>query len=936
MLQLLSRIAAATVLLCFALQAVAAIKLDDKVPPNNQVRIGKLANGFTYFIQRNPLPAKRLELRLIVKAGSVLEDPDQLGLAHFVEHLAFNGSTNFKKNELVAYFEKVGIKFGNDLNAYTSFDETVYMLPVPTDNKEDVAKAFLVLEDWAHGIKFEQEDVDGERNILLEEARSRKGVQQRFQRLTFPKIFAGSRYAERLPIGSEEILRTAKADTIKRFYKDWYRPDLMAVVAVGDIEPDEIERMVKLHFNKLSNPSPARVRAYPEIPARTTAEGMVLTDKEASQNVLSIHFGAVPLSFEPTFRALREGAIRVLVQFMVGERTRALSRLEKSPFIGGGVSFSRQLRHLRTFSAQAVVGSAGLDAAVNALVEETERMRRHGFSAGEFERARTNLLRMGELAAQEENKRKSAVLASDYQRHFVHDEIIPSPSEENAYLKELLAGISLSDVNAFARDTLPHNAPKLVIFEGTEKQASPLPDGAKLLAMVDAAAKREVAAVVDKALPKTLMEKIPQPGSIVAEQQDDKLGLTHLTLSNGLKVILKQTTFKNNQVLLEAQRFGGSSLVPEADLMTARNVLGIAASQGFGGFTPEEAEKITTGKSYSISMGFGEQTERLGAAAATSDLESMFQALHLRFSGMNRNEAIFRGQMTRLADATRNQMASPAMKFQAALLDAMGGGHPRATRLQQPEDFASISFERAVQIYKERFSSAKGFDFVIVGSFDIAEMKRLLQTYVATLPTTDLVVAARDTGLRAPKGLIQREVRAGIEAKSSLAMVYATEAPFSYEDSHRVRALAEIMTLRITDVLREKNALIYGGGMQGMTYRYPVPTYRLGSSLQFAPENADKVSKLLKAEIEKLKTEGPTETDLHKFKQNFSAVRARALKENGFWANMLAVSLLNGEKPDRELQAEDEVKKLTVAELKEAANRYFGPNLIEVKLLPEK
>lgn len=926
---------AAMFALAIPASANAGIKLDDNVPSNPQVRIGKLPNGLRYFIQRNNIPAGRLELRLVVKAGSVKEDPDQLGVAHFVEHMAFNGTTNFRRNDLVSYFEQIGSKFGSDLNAFTGFDDTTYVLSLPTQRKH-VEQGFQVLEDWAHGVSFDQNEIDAERNILLEEARSRKGVGDRLMRATLPKLYEGSLYAERLPIGKEEVIRTVTADTLKRFYRDWYRPDLMAVVAVGNIDPDEAERLVKHHFSKLVNPESPRLHALPPIQERQTAEGIVLTDREASQDIVTIQYGTTAVKHDLSFQTMRDNIKRTMIERMIGERMQSLSQQENSPFVSGGAAFRHHLFHHHTFTAEAIVGSAGVQAAVNALVEETERVRRHGFMETELDRVRKRIMRSYELSASEADKRPSHSIANDLVGHFRLDIPVPHPVDDLAYAKELIPGISLREVNAYAREAIPHAAQKLVIFRGSDKQAKALPDGQQLLAMTRAFDIRHVAAPVDKAVAASLLEKVPAAGTIVAEEQDSKLGLTTLTLSNGLRVVLKQTTFTNGQVVLDAQRAGGHAMLPENDLMLGRMLAAIVSNQGWNGHTPADYQKILAGKAVSVSFSFGELNERFGATTGAADLETMFQALHSRFLPLNRDEAIFRGQMAKLADLTRNQMAAPGSKFAEAILEAVGNGHPRAARLVQAGDFAKMTLGRAAGIYTERFSSAKGFDFVIVGNFEMENMKRLVATYLASLPTPEINLSLVDSGVRPPKGVVERKVRAGTEAKGMLAMAWTSEAPFSKSDALLARALAEVMTLRITESLREKHALIYSGSMRSTSARLPVGQTMMHTDLQFAPENADKVSAALLAEVEALKVNGPSQADLDKVKRNLVLVERGALKNNAVWAGRLSDVWRFGDKPESILEGESGIKDLTTDRLKEAANRYFGPNLVKVRLMPEK
>ncbi|MFP5392782.1 MAG: M16 family metallopeptidase, partial [Gammaproteobacteria bacterium] len=411
------RFCAVVVLFALAAGSQAAIKLSDPIPVGPQVKVGKLDNGLTYYIHPNKKPEQKVELRLVVKAGSILEDEDQQGLAHFTEHLAFNGSTHFKKHELISYLQSIGVKFGADLNAYTSFDETVYILPIPTNNKENLDKGFLVLEDWAQGLTLDDAAIDAERGIVLEELRLGKGAQDRMNKVLLPKIFNGSRYAERLPIGKEEIIKNASYETVRRFYRDWYRPDLMAVVVVGDIETAEAEKLIKAHFSALKNPAKARARVYSPIPLRTDTEAVVVTDKEASGNAVLIRYPLKEKKERADFADYREKLIELLFATMLNQRLAELGQVAEPPFVAAGSGVNRLTPRYKSFVSSAALGKGGATPAIDALVQENTRVRKYGFSANELKRAKKNMMRNYERAYIERDKTDSSVYIGEYVRN---------------------------------------------------------------------------------------------------------------------------------------------------------------------------------------------------------------------------------------------------------------------------------------------------------------------------------------------------------------------------------------------------------------------------------------------------------------------------------------------------------------------------------------
>jgi zinc protease len=924
----------AAVLLVPAL-ASAALRLDTPIPPGPQVKVGKLANGLTWYVQRNARPEGKLELRLVVKAGSILEDDDQRGLAHFVEHMAFNGSTSFSKRELVSYLQSIGVKYGADLNAYTSFDETVYILPIPTDRKENVAKAFQVLEDWAHGLSFDDAAIEKERGIVLEELRLGKGASDRMSKQLLPRIFNGSRYAERLPIGQEEVLRNFKPEALRRFYRDWYRPDLMAVVAVGDIDPAQAEKLIKAHFGHLKNPAPARAREYAAIPQRQETEAVVVTDREAGGNSLLIRYPVQPVREAGTIGEYRQELVRALFGNMLNQRLQELSQLPAPPFLSASSSLGKLTPRYRAYNAQAVLGPGGATPAIDALVQENERARRHGFSATELERAKKGLMRTYERAYNERDKSNSASYAAEYIRNFLHDEPIPGIEAEYRYVQELVPGITLDELNTYARRTIPADSGKLVIYTGITRPDTPT--GEQLLAAVAAAEQKEVAARDDKAVAAQLMDTPPQPGRIVAETHDQKLGLTHLALSNGVKVILKPTDFRNDQVLMSAARFGGQALYDERDILNARFANQIVASMGVADYSPLDLRKILAGKAAGVSMALSNYTDIVAGAAGASDIETLLQLVWLKFAGVRRDDDLFRSYIGKQVEVARNRASQPGARLGDTVLGTLFDNHPRAPRTLKPEEYSKISLERSIEIYRQRFSSAKGLTFILVGSFEPAALKPLLATYLGSLPTPDIPVAWRDTGMRPVTGVVKREVRAGTEPKSTVSLTFTGKTAFSEAEQMRFAALLEVVNLRLIEVLRERMSLIYGGSASGAITKIPYENYMIGVTLPTGPENVEKVLAATFAELARLKEQGPDAADLDKVKRNWLQNHRRSLRENGYWLAHLQTALTEGTDPASVLDFDKRVAALSADDIRAAARHYFNTdNYVQVVQYPEK
>ncbi|SDD42928.1 zinc protease [Massilia sp. PDC64] len=919
------------------LPATAAVDLDARIPVGPQVKVGKLANGLTYYIQKNGKPEHRVELRLVVKAGSVLEDDDQQGLAHMVEHLAFNGSTHFKKQELVSYLQSIGVKFGADLNAYTGPDETVYMLPVPTDRKENVETAFTVLEDWAHGVTLAADDIEKERAIVLEEARLRKGAGERLQKALAPKRYNGSRYAQREPIGKEDVIRTAPPEALRRFYRDWYRPDLMAVIVVGDIEPAEAERLINLHFAGLTNPPQPRARTYPAIAARTATEAFVFADEELPGSSIELGY---PIRFEPnpgTYGSYRAKVVDSLATMLLSLRLRELTQQANPPFLGAAARTVPVTARHKSFTVGAALGAGGVAPAVAAVEQELQRVRQFGFTEAELERVRKSSLNAMEGALKQRDTTDSGRYVAEYQRNFLAGESIPGIEAEFRLVQELLPGITVADLNAAARKAFPADAAKLVVFAGNTK-AAPAPTTAQLLAADAAAAQATVADRAEKKVAQSLMDRPAAPGRVVAETRDETLGLTRLTLSNGVQVVLKPTAFREDEVLLGATRYGGQTLVDVKDLPNARAATGLAMSMGIKDLAPADLMKVLAGRRAQVTLGMSDYTDDIGgrSASGAQDLETMFQMLWLRFDGVRRDEALYKAYMGGLGEMVRNRAAAPEQRFAEAVADTLYGRHPYEARRPTQEDIARIDLDRSLAVYRQRFSSAKGLTFVVVGDFDVAAIKPLVTAYLGTLPTPDLPLAYRDVGLRIAKGVVKKDVHAGTEPKSIVSLTFAGPAAWSPADSMRMNALIEVMNLRVNAVLREKLGLIYAGQLAGALHMIPYEHYEISTQLPTGPEKVDQLVAALFAEIDSVKANGPTQAELDKVKANWRVGYERAQHENGYWLQHLQLSLLQGQPLARLLTIMDEVDALTVADVQTAAQRYFDKdNYVQVVLLPE-
>ncbi|MDZ4716608.1 MAG: insulinase family protein [Cytophagales bacterium] len=925
--------------LVLAVPAVLAQTLTDKLPIAPEIKKGTLANGLTYYIRVNSKPEQKVELRLAVKAGSILEDDDQRGLAHFSEHMAFNGSKNFKKNELVSFLQLMGVKFGADLNAYTGFDETVYILPIPVDKPENLEKGFLVLEDWASTVAFDPTEIEKERGVVLEEERLGKGADERMFKKTLPLILEGSKYAVRLPIGTTEVIKTFKPEVIRRFYKDWYRPDLMAVVVVGDVDAAKVEALIKKHFDKLKTKTPARPREYAAVPSRTTSQGFVVTDPEATNHILQIFYPTQKMPLQITVGDYRQQIVKSLSGQMLNLRMQELTQKANPPFIFGGGSRSEFVHGYESYFGFALIGQAGVVAAIEAIVVENERARKFGFSAAELDRAKKSAMRNIERAYNERDKTESSNYAEEFLRNFLSDEPIPGVANEYNYYKTFLDGITLQEINTFTAKNIPSSTEKkLVVFQGPDKADFEIPGNEALLAAVTNAEKIPVTPYEEKAVASSLMKAAPAPARIVSEKQLADIGVTQLNFENGTTVFLKSTDFKNDQIVFSGFRSGGVSTYGDADQYNAQYAATLVGQMGVADFTPTDVRKVLAGKTASSSPRLTNLSDGINGQSGSADAESMLQLAHLYFTTPRKDPELFQSFISKQQGMLQNMLSDPRTIFQDSVQGLLYANHVRGPRFPRPKDFEKVSLDRVAAIYKERFGNARGWNFFVVGSFDMPSMKNLVASYIGTLPSGPATPSPfRDLGIRPVKGVVQKEIQKGKEPKSFISIAFTGETPFDGNEQLKLQALLDLMNIKLIETLREELSGIYGGGMNGSLSKNPYNSYTINVSLPCGPENVDRLIKATFDEIQKVKDNGPSAADLTKVKEAFSKKYMEDMKDNNYWLSSLQRSSEMGTNPATILTTEKRMNALTSKDLQEAARKYFNmKNYFQAVLNPEK
>ncbi len=903
------------------------------LPFDPAVTVGVLPNGMHYYIRENHKPEKRAELRLVVNAGSVLEDEDQRGLAHMVEHMAFRGTKRFAKNEISSYLESVGMRYGPDINAFTSFDETVYMVTVPTDTAAIVDKGFQILSEWAHGVAFEPSQVEKERPVVIEEWRLGQGAENRMQNKWFPVLFSGSRYGARLPIGDKTILETYKPATLRRFYDTWYRPDLMAVVAVGDFNKHQIEALIKRYLGAIPAGSNPRSRTLYPVPSYDSTLVSINRDKEATRSVIRLLYKELKRS-NTTTATYREGLVEQLFGSIFNDRFSEMTQKPNPPFINAYAAQGGLVRSAESFSLTAIVADNGIQRGLNALLTEGERVKRFGFLQSELDRAKKDMQRGIEQAYAERDKTNSGVYAESYVSAFLQSEPSTSVDYDLALISRFLPTITLAEVNRLAGAWMTDRN-RVLVTTSPDKPGIVDPSRAELLLAFDAVKRADIAAYSETAPSQQLVEKDPAGGHVVAERKIKEIDLTEWKLSNGVRVLLKPTDFNADQVSFTAYSPGGASLLSDAAYAAASAADLIPLTSGVGKFSVVDLQKFLAGKQVSVSPMIDDLSEGFFGNASQRDVETMLQLVYLYFTQPRLDTSLVNTFLGRFRGVLANRSASPEAAFSDTLQVTMSQHSVRelpmsATTLDRIDPFKSYDF------YKDRFSDASGFTFVFVGNFKLHSIKPLVEKWLGGLPSTGKKETWRDTGIRPPKGVVQRTVKKGAEPKARTALIFTGPFVYTRQNRYHLSALAELLTIKLREALRENLGGTYGVSVAPGTSREPEPSYQFTIGFGSAPERLEVLTAAALAQIDSVKKFGTTPEYLNKVKEATLRARETALKQNEFWLSQISTFDQSGWSLAEIPNGEKLISSLTVQDLQRAAAMYLRTdNYVRVSLYPE-
>lgn len=913
--------------------ATASAQQMPPIPTDPDVRIGKLDNGLTYYIRHNGLPENQVYFYIAQKVGSILEEDNQRGLAHFLEHMCFNGTTHFPDSLLREYLEQNGVKFGSNLNAYTSVDETVYNITNVPARDGLVDSCLLILHDWANDLTLDPKQIDKERSVIHEEWRTRSGAMMRMYEKVFPVIYKDSKYAYRLPIGTMEVVDNFPYQALRDYYEKWYRPDQQGIIVVGDIDVDKIEQKIKDIFSSIEMPENVAVREY--FPVPDNKEPIVAIAKDKEQEVPIIYLfhkhDAIPNEQKGNMDYLVINYIKSMISNMLNTRLEELTQRSNPPFLEAftydGDFFVAKTKS--AFIGMAAAKEDGILTSTETLMREIERVRRFGFTTGEYARARTDYLRALEVAYNERDKQKTSTYTDEYVRNFIDNEPIPGIENEYAIMNQVAPGIPVETVNEVMKQLIREDNIVLCVF-CPDKETMDYPAETDLEALIEKVRGEELEPYVDTVSDEPLMKEKPQGGK-VEKTEKGQFGSTILTLSNGVRVIVKATDFKADEIRMTAYSPGGNSLFSDDDVLQYSMLNDIVPAGGLGNFSSIDLEKVLSGKVASANASVGRLTEGLSGSCSPKDLETMLQLTYLRFTAPRMDEEAFTSLIQRNKAALDNQEANPMSAFSDTLRVALYNHHPRALGLKA-DMLDDINYDKVMSLYKDRFADASDFTFILVGNVDSATATPLIEQYLGGLPSIRRKENFRDTKMDIRPGNYNNDfVRPMETPKATVVLIYSGKCAYNRKNNMMMSVMGQLLDILYTQTVREEAGGTYGVSCYGSLSKYTKEEGMFQIYFDTDPTRRADMVNLIKEGIDDFMAKGPDEGNLNKVKEYMLKTYRQNQKENGYWVEMLREYYW--EDLDMDTDYEQTLESISVDDLKGFAKAFFGQdNRIEVSM----
>lgn len=906
------------------------LNLNDPIKADPNVTIGKLDNGLTYYIRRNTYPKDRVEFRLAVNAGSNQENDNQQGLAHFTEHMAFNGIEGFPSNSVVDHLRSKGVVFGADLNAYTSFDETVYMIPMPLDDPNNIDLGLKILRGWAAGLLYDNKEIDEERGVIIEEYRLGLGADDRMRKEYWPILMQGSRYADRMPIGKLDILQTFDYQVIKDFYKDWYRPDLQAVIVVGDINVAEVEGKIKAMFGNIPAKQNPRTKETYGIAPNKEPLVAVCTDKEATGSEVELirKHKHTPMK---TIGDFRDQLCIDLYNAMFDARFEEMTQDPKCPFIGAGAGYGDFIGNTDAYASMAMAKENHISDALRVLMQEEYRVLKYGFLQTELDRAKDELLERYDKAAKEVDKTESARFASQYINNFLRQDPIPGAKRENTYAKKLLEGITLEEINSLAKNWITEDN-MVAIITAPDKEGVKVPSKDEILSILKDKSLANVQPYVDTYKDQEILEKETlKPGKIAKVEKIDAVGAEKWTLSNGVTVYLKKTDYKNDEILFSAISKGGKSLYPVKDLASVDFAADIIDRGGIAGLDYNSLMKKMKGKDAGVSPNINLLSEGFSGSSSPKDLEFFFQYLNAFFTNPRIDPNAYDLVMQETKEQIKMITTQPLYKYLGKLMDAAYNYDPYMKQVfsMDEEYLNQVNFDRAVQIYKERFANPADFNFFFVGNYDEKEMKEFVELYLGSMKTEPSKKENYNLSVLKPRPdqASKQVVYAGTEEQGWMGMFITNPIDWNYRNSIIADMIGEALDIQFVKIVREKMGDVYSPMVQMSASKLPRPEMTLMILLGCDPVKTDKLADASLKILNDFKKKGPDNKSLELVKKQMTSTRAKNIQTNRFWLGYISGKVTQDEPIIAPSEYDNIVNSVTKKEMVEFMKKYFHPEI---------
>jgi zinc protease len=903
------------------------------LPIDPKVRMGKLDNGLTYYIRHNAEPKAQADFYIVQKVGSILEEESQRGLAHFLEHMAFNGTKNFPGKNMINYLEKIGVQFGGNLNAATGFDQTIYNIAnAPVTREGVVDSCLLILHDWSNFISLEDKEIDSERGVIHEEWRTRTNAQMRIFDQMLPALYEGSQYANRMPIGLMEVVDNFKYPVIKDYYKKWYRPDLQGIIIVGDVDVDKVEAKIKSMFADIAKPVNPAERTIFEVKDNDAPIVSIATDPEATSTSIWLMFkrDLMPKEFRPTAANLVNLYLSQVSQKMLNARFGEMLQKANPPFTyaegNDGKFFVADTKNAFTIYSGCSEGKA-LEA-LTAIANESERVRKFGFTASEYERAKSDFLREIENQFKDREKQKNDYYVNQYVDNFLNETPIPGIEVESQLFQQVAKMLPVEQVNKFAAEMIGEKN-VVISISGPKKDNLVYPTKEEVVAAFNKARTENVTAYVDKVSNEPLIKDLPKAGKVVKEEKGTKFGETIWTLSNGAKVFVKKTDFKDDEIIFTATSKGGSSLVDDKEAINIKAMNEVIGLGGLANFSATDLPKMLAGKKAEVSAGISTETESLNGNCSPKDLETMMQLLYLTVSSPRVDNEAFQSYISRKKAMLANMEAQPMIALSDTITATLYGKHPRAQRLTAAM-MDKVDYARIMEIYKQRFANIGDFTFTFVGNIDMNTLKPMVEQYIASLPGNAKKENFRDVKMYPRQGeyknIFDKEMKT---PKATVYTIYNGKIDYTVENKLKMSMLGQIMDIVYTKTIREDEGGTYGVSVRGRLSKYPYGSYTFMIAFDTDPKLVDKLSAKAKAGLDEIIKNGPSAENLNKVKEFMLKNYTEAQRDNGHWLN--AIDDYYTWNIDSQNGYDAKIKAITTNDIKEFAAKLFAQkNVVDV------